>query len=159
MFRKSSVRLACVRHAASVHPEPGSNSLKIISNRPSERLDHFQSFNRSRCHLTSISVLRKLLFVRVLILKKSSRVLFLSLFNFQCAIRACRPAVSRASRRALRYHTKSIPVCQHLFCPFLSLLLNDAGCFFLVGIKDLVVLIPRSNNYIHIWWFFVIFRG
>ena len=26
----SSVRLACVRHAASVHPEPGSNSLKIL---------------------------------------------------------------------------------------------------------------------------------
>ena len=24
-------RLACVRHAASVHPEPGSNSLKKIS--------------------------------------------------------------------------------------------------------------------------------
>ena len=27
------VRLACVRHAASVRPEPGSNSLKIVSNR------------------------------------------------------------------------------------------------------------------------------
>ncbi len=26
----SSVRLACVRHAASVHPEPGSNSLKKL---------------------------------------------------------------------------------------------------------------------------------
>ena len=26
-----SVRLACVRHAASVRPEPGSNSLKIVS--------------------------------------------------------------------------------------------------------------------------------
>ena len=24
------VRLACLRHAASVHPEPGSNSLKKI---------------------------------------------------------------------------------------------------------------------------------
>ena len=27
------VRLACVKHAASVRPEPGSNSLKIISKR------------------------------------------------------------------------------------------------------------------------------
>ena len=27
----ASVRLACVRHAASVHPEPGSNSLNIVS--------------------------------------------------------------------------------------------------------------------------------
>ena len=28
---KSSVRLACVRHAASVRPEPGSNSQKFVS--------------------------------------------------------------------------------------------------------------------------------
>ena len=28
------VRLACVRHAASVHPEPGSNSLKFVSYPP-----------------------------------------------------------------------------------------------------------------------------
>ena len=31
--RKSSVRLSCVKHAASVHPEPGSNSLiKCVDN-------------------------------------------------------------------------------------------------------------------------------
>ena len=30
-FSINSVRLACVRHAASVHPEPGSNSLKFVS--------------------------------------------------------------------------------------------------------------------------------
>ena len=29
-FPHHSVRLACVRHAASVRPEPGSNSLKIV---------------------------------------------------------------------------------------------------------------------------------
>ena len=29
----NSVRLECVMHAASVHPEPGSNSLKILFNR------------------------------------------------------------------------------------------------------------------------------
>ena len=28
------VRLECVRHAASVHPEPGSNSLKIVLREP-----------------------------------------------------------------------------------------------------------------------------
>ena len=27
----SSVRLACIRHAASVNPEPGSNSLIVLS--------------------------------------------------------------------------------------------------------------------------------
>ena len=31
-----SVRLACVRHAASVRPEPGSNSLKIVLKQPSQ---------------------------------------------------------------------------------------------------------------------------
>ena len=33
-FQNDSVRLACVRHAASVHPEPGSNSLKIVLKEP-----------------------------------------------------------------------------------------------------------------------------
>ena len=27
---RSGIRLACLRHAASVHPEPGSNSLKVF---------------------------------------------------------------------------------------------------------------------------------
>ena len=33
IFRRRFVRLACIRHAASVHPEPGSNShvKKLIS--------------------------------------------------------------------------------------------------------------------------------
>ena len=35
-----SVRLECVMHAASVHPEPGSNSLKIVSN----PISRFKSF-------------------------------------------------------------------------------------------------------------------
>ena len=29
MPSKLDIRLACLRHAASVHPEPGSNSLKF----------------------------------------------------------------------------------------------------------------------------------
>ena len=33
--RASSVRLACVRRAASVHPEPGSNSLNNLYVKPS----------------------------------------------------------------------------------------------------------------------------
>ena len=32
--RNNPVRLACVRHAASVRPEPGSNSQKIVSKQP-----------------------------------------------------------------------------------------------------------------------------
>ena len=34
-----TVRLACVRRAASVRPEPGSNSLKFVLNRPSGRFN------------------------------------------------------------------------------------------------------------------------
>jgi len=28
LLKKATIRLACIRHAASVHPEPGSNSHK-----------------------------------------------------------------------------------------------------------------------------------
>ena len=30
LVKLGPVRLACVRHAASVHPEPGSNSLNVV---------------------------------------------------------------------------------------------------------------------------------
>ena len=39
--RADPVRLACVRHAASVRPEPGSNSQKIVSKQPFSCLNHF----------------------------------------------------------------------------------------------------------------------
>ena len=41
--RNHPVRLACVRHAASVRPEPGSNSQKIVS----KALSRFKSFSES----------------------------------------------------------------------------------------------------------------
>ena len=42
--RLISVRLACVRHAASVHPEPGSNShVKIVSSIPARTKTSFRS--------------------------------------------------------------------------------------------------------------------
>ena len=44
LHSNNSVRLACVRHAASVRPEPGSNSLKIVSKQPLGCSNHFQSF-------------------------------------------------------------------------------------------------------------------
>ena len=42
--RDIPVRLACVKHAASVHPEPGSNSLKISLIRTRISLAYPQSF-------------------------------------------------------------------------------------------------------------------
>ena len=55
MFRNESVgrfvRLACLRHAASVHPEPGSNSHKkyllFKFNLATQFLDILLSFQRS----------------------------------------------------------------------------------------------------------------
>ena len=41
-----SVRLACVRHAASVRPEPGSNSLKIVFNRSRGAFKSFRVFEK-----------------------------------------------------------------------------------------------------------------
>ena len=38
------VRLACVRHAASVRPEPGSNSQKIVSKRRSVQIKVLNKF-------------------------------------------------------------------------------------------------------------------
>ena len=94
-FRKSklslrSVRLACIRHAASVHPEPGSNSPFDLA--LSDVLWH------------------RFLFYR------NWRFLFLSglfLFSFQRS----RSALSRA---VLSYITKSTATRQHLFLLFLS---------------------------------------
>ena len=58
IFQNSSVRLACVRHAASVRPEPGSNSLKFVSQQPFSCSNQFQSFNRSLTNMSlTISVI------------------------------------------------------------------------------------------------------
>ena len=55
---RKSVRLACVRHAASVRPEPGSNSLKFVSQQPFDCSNQFQSFNRSLTNMSlTISVI------------------------------------------------------------------------------------------------------
>ena len=39
--RNHPVRLACVRHAASVRPEPGSNSQKVVSKLPKQLKSSF----------------------------------------------------------------------------------------------------------------------
>ena len=75
---QSFVRLACVRHAASVHPEPGSNSLKnsIISMFPSLRssLEYWFTLTTS---LTSFFAYRELLFEKYSSQKNSIGFLFI----------------------------------------------------------------------------------
>ena len=54
LHSNSSVRLACVKHAASVHPEPGSNShVKMV----------FEPVKISLANLTVLTVLRFLFFI------------------------------------------------------------------------------------------------
>ena len=52
-FPKASVRLACVKHAASVHPEPGSNSPLYFN-------ESFESrfFDSERIFPTTLQLLR-----------------------------------------------------------------------------------------------------
>ena len=85
------VRLACVKHAASVRPEPGSNSLKIISKHPmvfKPFLELNRSFRHSLTNFLKHFVYRNLCKVRFAFSQNSeifSGFLFSSLFNFQGA--------------------------------------------------------------------------
>ena len=55
-----SARLACVRHAASVHPEPGSNSLKNVHPwSQSELLTNFSSLSRFHSYCSGSSRLHE----------------------------------------------------------------------------------------------------
>ena len=44
LIPRNFVRLACVKHAASVRPEPGSNSPNILSKPPSGSPNLFRAF-------------------------------------------------------------------------------------------------------------------
>ena len=101
---RSFVRLACVRHAASVRPEPGSNSLKYCINttfrlyQPISELCSLIRYTNVSFFLPLISQLPKLLCKSTSYFKKS-RVPFSSLFNFQGSLTA------RSSQTALQvYH-------------------------------------------------------
>ena len=83
---RKSVRLACVRHAASVRPEPGSNSLKMILKQPCGRSNQSQSLiaHSMLAHLcTAPFPKRTHKFSIKTYQKKSQGSLFVSLFNFQ----------------------------------------------------------------------------
>ena len=117
------VRLECVRHAASVHPEPGSNSLVIIINRRLRRVHAFYQSAVS-CSIT-FSSFSKFLFgipcTFTFVFLPSFSVLEILLFNFQ---RSCaRPFRNQPpSRGELFYFTISRPFCQVVFLIFLGFL-------------------------------------
>ena len=83
-----SVRLACIRHAASVHPEPGSNS----------PLSYFFQ--------TTLVCLALFYFFNLI-----DVVFYSFLFSFQCPL-------TRLSRRVPIYITILSPFCKAFSCPF-----------------------------------------
>ena len=85
---KWSVRLACIRHAASVHPEPGSNS----------PLSYFFQ--------TTLVCLALFYFLNLI-----DVVFYSFLFSFQCPL-------TRFSRRVPIYITILSPFCKAFSCPF-----------------------------------------
>ena len=119
------VRLECVRHAASVHPEPGSNSPVIIINRRFRRVYAFYQSAVS-CSIT-FSSFSKFLFgipcTFTFVFLPSISVLEILLFNFQ---RSC----ARALRKRTPfwgepyYSTISRPVCQEVFLIFFGIFQN-----------------------------------
>ena len=79
------VRLECVKHAASVHPEPGSNSLKncILLSFADKLKSFFQSFNSKLLTLVLCvqSLINENLIRLILLLFNFQGPLFLSLFR------------------------------------------------------------------------------
>ena len=93
LFRDRSpftVRLECVKHAASVHPEPGSNSLKncISSSLPACQIAFFQSFILASYFSTLCSkLLTRSYFFRLYLLFNFQGPLFCrSRFERSCSI-------------------------------------------------------------------------
>ena len=105
------VRLECVRHAASVHPEPGSNSPVIIIN----RLPPDSCFlpERFSCSIT-FSSFSKFLFgipcTFTFVFLPSISVLEILLFNFQRSCARSLPEVSSLSGRALLFYYFAPPL-------------------------------------------------
>ena len=117
--RRSFVRLACVRHAASVRPEPGSNSLKYCIKTAEAASTYFRAQSLFsiltyhfffRCILCSF----RNYCVRVLLSPKKSRVPFPSLFNFQGSCAA------RSSQTALQVYHFNAPLSTPFFKFFYS---------------------------------------
>ena len=118
--RASSVRLECVMHAASVHPEPGSNSLKFVY------------IPRRFLTASYIRVCLALYYLKELF-KKFKRIFgvflcadltaFAVLSLSRCSIfkelpcRASGRFLCPSPRRLCQYTTSPLP-CQHLFSFF-----------------------------------------
>ena len=163
LHQSSSVRLACVRHAASVHPEPGSNShVKMV----------FVSCQFYLALFTVNSGSFSIFFIDLLVLE-SRNSFFWKSWNFQGCITVYLSKISdsslllfsaatpisyhdrfrlsttflktffvlknfRFSRQSISYHTLSVSV-NSFFKNFLSLI---GSCF-------VVLALPQQRNWVY----------
>ena len=113
--RKCFVRLACIKHAASVHPEPGSNShVNVCSNQVQITLSYLYLFfycflvvvSKTTVHQSQLA----LSWLKLLVIFR-----FVSLFSYQ--------GFGRFSRHNRHYIIIMIFCCQQLF----YFLLNAEG--------------------------------
>ena len=125
---RSFVRLACVRHAASVRPEPGSNSLKYCINTAFAVSTYFRAlFAHSILtyhlffHCESCNSSFRNYCVRVLLTSKNLGFLFHRCLIFKVH---SLPAL----RRQLCKYTTSFPLCQEVFESFLKFLFLNFLC-------------------------------
>ncbi len=112
-FNKSkfSVRLACVRRAASVHPEPGSNSLKkLYISRVFKLL--IILFHHESLAITDFSVFSDFSCIPDQKSRNFKGRNFFALFSFQSA-------VPRIYPRQLIYYITDFRICQEVFRIFL----------------------------------------
>ena len=117
--RVITVRLECVMHAASVHPEPGSNSLIIVYSLRSPSVNIVSQSN-SICSITFSSF--------SFILQKNFGVSYTSIFidyfmmlvvQFSMSFLRFCTAFQHRFPRQLVYYITFFPFCQHLFLSFL----------------------------------------
>ena len=103
------VRLACVKHAASVHPEPGSNSLikcLMYSRQP-----------------TSLVISRHYCYKKFILLNDDSLKNFRESYVFHCLVIK---VLNSPSLRQLIYFITFISACQVLFSSFFEAFFD--GC-------------------------------
>ena len=103
--KRNSVRLACVKHAASVRPEPGSNSpINLLENL--DRLN-FTSLKRNCCYLKN-----NVCFVFRLKTKPAHLALINYLIYLHCLVFKEHWTTCRCQ---LIYINRSDLLCQHIF--------------------------------------------
>ena len=111
--RNNSVRLACVRHAASVRPEPGSNSQKIVS--------QSRSFKIKFWIICLANILKNFRWLKFVYTKLKQFIYCPRCFVRLCVIQFTRYSFEACrSRGELAYVITLKSICQELFSSFFN---------------------------------------